>query len=59
MAEEVQDGLPIPFFPASLDQPERNSPQLPQGFPQLPNNASPVEIADEVTLEPSFHALLN
>ncbi|KAG1730636.1 hypothetical protein EDD22DRAFT_982614 [Suillus occidentalis] len=31
------------FFPASLSQPERNGPQLPQCLPQLPNNVTPKE----------------
>ncbi|KAG2142479.1 hypothetical protein DEU56DRAFT_972043 [Suillus clintonianus] len=45
--QKLQDGLPIPFFPASLDRPERNGPQLPQSLPQLPNNATPTEVAEQ------------
>ncbi|KAG1736106.1 uncharacterized protein EDB91DRAFT_1142870 [Suillus paluster] len=45
--QKFQDGLPIPFFPASLDQPERNGPQLPQHLPQLPHNATPTEVAEQ------------
>jgi nitrate reductase (NAD(P)H) len=49
------DGLPIPFFPASLDGPERNGPQLPQCLPQLPNNDTPTEVAEQVALEIPAH----
>jgi nitrate reductase (NAD(P)H) len=49
------DGLPTPFFPASLDGPERNGPQLPQCLPQLPINDTPTEVAEQVKLEISAH----
>ena len=55
--QKVQDGLPIPFFPASLDQPERNGPELPQYLPQLPNNATPTKVAEQVALEPSSRSV--
>ncbi|KAG2067855.1 hypothetical protein BDR04DRAFT_1104460 [Suillus decipiens] len=42
-----QDGLPVPFFPPSLDGPKRNGPQLPLCFPQLPINATPTEVAEQ------------
>ncbi|OAX35875.1 hypothetical protein K503DRAFT_867968 [Rhizopogon vinicolor AM-OR11-026] len=47
MYHEFQDSLPVPFFPASLDQSERNGPQLPQYLPQLPNNVTPTEVAKQ------------
>ncbi|KAG1862047.1 hypothetical protein DFJ58DRAFT_776165 [Suillus subalutaceus] len=45
--QRLQDGLPIPLFPPSLDGPERNGPQLPQCLPQLPINATPKEVAEQ------------
>ncbi|KAG2156769.1 uncharacterized protein EDB93DRAFT_1307360 [Suillus bovinus] len=45
--QKLQDGLPMPFFPASLDAPERNGPQLPQCLPQLPINATPTDVAEQ------------
>jgi hypothetical protein len=53
--QKLQDGLPIPFFPASLDGPERNGPRLPQCLPQLPINDTPTEVAEQVVLEIYAH----
>ncbi|KAF8137711.1 hypothetical protein EV363DRAFT_1414909 [Boletus edulis] len=43
----VSEGLFFyPFLPASLDVPTRNGPRLPKALPQLPDNATPVEVAE-------------
>ena len=49
-------GLPVSLSPVSLEQYERNGPQLPQYLPQLPNNATPTKVAEQVALEASFHS---
>jgi nitrate reductase (NAD(P)H) len=49
--QKLQDGLPMPFFPASLNRSERNGPQLPRCLPQLPNNVTPTEVAEQVMFE--------
>ncbi|KAG2156759.1 uncharacterized protein EDB93DRAFT_866595 [Suillus bovinus] len=45
--QKFQDSLSKPSYPASLNAPERNGPQLPQCFPQLPINATPTKVAEQ------------
>ncbi|KZT30292.1 hypothetical protein NEOLEDRAFT_1127249 [Neolentinus lepideus HHB14362 ss-1] len=39
--------LPQPFAPATLVDPERDSPSLPEGLPPLPKNENPLVVADQ------------
>jgi nitrate reductase (NAD(P)H) len=50
-SQNLQAGLPMLFFPASLSQLERNGPQLPRCLPQLPNNVTPRDVAEQVMFE--------
>ena len=46
--EECEGLFSFPFSPASLDDPTRNGPSLPKALPQLPENATPLEVAEVV-----------
>jgi len=45
---ETKGLFSLPFSPASLDDPTRDGPSLPEAFPQLPENATPLEVAEAV-----------
>ena len=46
--QECEGLFSFPFSPASLDDPTRNGPSLPKALPQLPENATPLEVAEVV-----------
>ncbi|KAI9569846.1 hypothetical protein HD554DRAFT_2327805 [Boletus coccyginus] len=43
---ETKGLFSLPFSPATLDDPTRNGPSLPEALPQLPENATPLEVAE-------------
>ncbi|KAF9239851.1 hypothetical protein BU15DRAFT_46396 [Melanogaster broomeanus] len=43
---DLTDIFAGPFLPASVKGPERNGPPLPLAFPQLPANATPLDVAE-------------
>ena len=47
----------FPFSPASLEDPARNGPSLPKALPQLPKNATLLEVAEAVDI-PFIHRQL-
>jgi nitrate reductase (NAD(P)H) len=46
--QEYEGLFSSPFSPASLDDPTRNGSSLPKALPQLPENATPLEVAEVV-----------
>ncbi|KAG1716821.1 hypothetical protein ID866_343 [Astraeus odoratus] len=43
---ELEDLFSATFLPASLDDPTRDGPRLPQELPQLPPNSTPLHVAE-------------